>query len=214
MIRQQGIEFDLGDALENVEWRRTLDFLTVLHKRPIIAAFRKIESFLIEELDNVDVILILGGSIFDLPPIVKLATTFKKIVFVDIDLLKGIGKDAAGIRFLAKESKINGIVTTHGNLIKSIQQEGLFAIQRLFFLDSESLAGSLNAIKKSNPDAVDILPGLILPKIAKMIKTKISIPIIAGGLITAEEDIREILASGAIGISTTDHRLFNFSAKG
>ena len=188
-----------------------MDFPAVLRKRPIIAAFRKIESFVIEELDNIDVILILGGSIFDLPPIVKLARTFKKIVFVDIDLLKGIGKDAAGIRFLAKESKINGIVTTHGNLIKSIQQEGLFAIQRLFILDSESLAGSLNAIKKSNPDAVDILPGLILPKIFKIIKTKISIPIIAGGLITEEDDIREILASGAIGISTTDHRLFQFS---
>lgn len=188
-----------------------MDFPAVLHKKPIIAAFRKLESFAIEELDHVDVILILGGSIFDLPNIVKAAKAYKKIVFVDIDLLKGIGKDAAGIRFLAKESKIQGIVTTHGNLIKNIQQEGLFAIQRLFILDSESLAGSLNSIRKSNPDAVDILPGLILPKIAKWIKTKISVPIIAGGLITEEEDIREILNSGAIGISTTDHRLFKFT---
>jgi len=191
-----------------------LDFLEVLRKRPIIAAFRKLENLLIEELDNIDVILILGGSIFDLPRIVRHAGTHKKYVFVDIDLLKGIGKDPAGIHFLANESKINGIVTTHGNLIKSIQQEGLFAIQRMFVLDSESLAGSLNAIKKSNPDAVDILPGLILPRIAKMIKPRISIPMIAGGLITKAEDVREILASGAIGISTTDRRLFNFSAGG
>lgn len=190
-----------------------MDFLAVLRKRPIIAAFRNIENMRIQELDHIDVILILGGSIFDLPQIVKLARTYKKIVFVDIDLLKGIGRDEAGVRFLAKESKVDGIITTHGKLIKSIQQEGLFSIQRMFILDSESLAGSLNAVKKSNPDAVDILPGVILPKIAKIIRARISIPIIAGGLITEEEDIREILASGAIGISTTERRLFNFSAK-
>lgn len=191
-----------------------MDFFTVMQKKPVIAAFRKIESLRIQDLEHIDVILILGGGIFDLPPIVKLARTYKKIVFVDIDLLKGIGKDAEGIRFLAKESKVDGIITTHGNLIKNIRQEGLFSIQRIFVLDSESLAGALNSIKKSNPDAVDILPGLILPKIAKIIKARTSIPFIAGGLITQEEDIREILASGAIGISTTDSRLFNFSAKG
>jgi glycerol-3-phosphate responsive antiterminator len=37
----------------------------------------------------------------------------------------------------------------------------------------------------------------------------ISIPVIAGGLITSEEEISEILASGAVGISTTTSNLFN-----
>jgi glycerol uptake operon antiterminator len=202
------------DNRANIEWRRTLNFLKVLQKRPVIAAFRKIEKIRIQDLDNVDVIFILGGSIFDLPQVVKLARTYQKIVFVDIDLLKGIGKDAEGIRFLAKESRVDGIITTRGNLIKNIKQEGLFSIQRIFILDSESLAGALNSIKKSNPDAVDILPGLILPKIAKTIRAITSVPLISGGLITREEDIREILAAGAIGISTTENHLFNFPAKG
>jgi glycerol uptake operon antiterminator len=190
-----------------------LDFLTILRKRPVIAAFREIKNLRFQELNHIDIILILGQSIFDLPQIVKLAKAYKKFVFVDIDLLKGIGKDAEGIRFLAKESKVDGVITTHRNLIKSIKQEGLFSIQRIFVLDSESIEGGINSILKSNPDAVDILPGLILPKIAKKIRVRTSIPLIAGGLITGEEEIREILASGAIGISTTDHSLFNFSAK-
>ena len=189
-----------------------MDFITLLRRRPVIAAFREIKSLRFQELNHVDIILILGQSIFELPQIVKLAKAYKKFVFVDIDLLKGIGEDAEGIRFLAKESKVDGVITTHRNLIRSIKQEGLFSIQRIFVLDSESLEGGLNSILKSNPDAVDILPGLILPKIAKKFRARTSIPMIAGGLITEEAEIREILASGAVGISTTDHRLFNFSA--
>lgn len=190
-----------------------MDFLTVLRKRPVIAAFRDLENLRISELDYVDVILILGGSIFDLPQIVHRARTHKKMIFVDIDLLKGIGKDAAGVRFLAVESKIDGIITTHGNLIRSAQKEGLFSIQRIFVLDSESLAGSLNAVEKSKPDAIDIIPGLIFPKIVKRIRKRTSIPLIAGGLISQEDDIREILAAGAVGISTSTRHLFNFSAR-
>jgi glycerol-3-phosphate responsive antiterminator len=47
----------------------------------------------------------------------------------------------------------------------------------------------------------------------KRISAKTSIPVIAGGLITREEEVHEILASGAIGISTTSSRLFKFSTQ-
>jgi glycerol uptake operon antiterminator len=203
----------LGIFLRGAERRLPLDFLTVLRKRPVIAAFRDIESLRIQDLNHTDVLYILGGTIFDLPHIVEQARRCRKLVLVDIDLIKGVGKDAPGIRFLAKESQVDGIITTHSNLIKSAQKEGLVSIQRIFVLDSESLAGGLGVIEKSKPDAVEVLPGVILPKIMKRIRVKTSIPVIAGGLITREEEIREILASGAIGLSTTSSRLFDFSAK-
>jgi glycerol uptake operon antiterminator len=203
----------LGIFLRGAERRLPLDFLTVLRKRPVIAAFRDIESLRIQDLNHTDVLYILGGTIFDLPHIVEQARRYRKLVLVDIDLIKGVGKDAPGIRFLAKESQVDGMITTHSNLIKSAQKEGLVSIQRIFVLDSESLAGGLGVIEKSKPDAVEVLPGVILPKIMKRIRVKTSIPVIAGGLITREEEIREILASGAIGLSTTSSRLFDFSAK-
>jgi len=185
-----------------------LDFLTVLRKRPVIAAFRDIHSLCFQTLHHTDVVFILGGTIFDLPQIVQQAKRYQKLVFVDIDLIKGVGKDAPGIRYLAQESQVNGIITTRSNLIKSGQKEGLIAIQRVFILDSESLVGGLGAIEKSAPDAVEILPGLILPKIMKKIRMLTSIPVIAGGLITEKKEIDEILASGAVGISTTAPHLF------
>jgi glycerol uptake operon antiterminator len=185
-----------------------LDLVTALKGSPVIAAFRSLENVRWLELDQVRVVFILGGTIFDLPGIVEEAKGSGKMLFVDIDLLKGIGKDGPGVRFLAKESRVDGVITTRSNLIKSIQKESLVAVQRLFVLDSESLGGGLGVIEKSAPDAVEILPGLILPKIMQRIRMATSVPVIAGGLITEENEIRQILDSGALGISTTSSRLF------
>jgi glycerol uptake operon antiterminator len=191
-----------------------VDFLTVLKKFPVIAAFREIRGLKIRELQHVGIIFVLGGTIFDLPKIVDLASKDKKMVFVDIDLIKGAGKDAVGVRYLAKESRVHGIITTKSHLIGSARKEGLSSIQRIFLLDSESVAGGLTVVDKSKPDAVEILPGLILPKVIDRIRSVTGTPIIAGGLITKEEEIREILASGAVGISTTSPHLFGFGHAG
>jgi len=190
----------------------SMDFLDVLRRRPIIAAFRDLKSLQVEELDRIGVLFILGGTIFDLPGIIDRAVASGKLVFVDIDLIKGVGKDAPGIQYLAKEIHVHGIITTRSNLIKSAQKEGLISVQRIFVLDSESLTGGLNVIEKSTPDAVEILPGLILPKIMDRIRARVSVPVIAGGLITRQEEIREILTSGAVGVSTTTATLYRAKA--
>lgn len=190
-----------------------LDFLTILKHKPVIAAFRKVEDFRIKELSGVGVLFILGGNIFDLPFLVEQAESFGKLVFVDIDLIQGIGKDASGIRYLARETHVHGVITTKSNLINSSHKEGLISVQRIFVLDSESLIGGLNVVNKSKPDAIEVLPGLILPKIMDKIRPRTSVPVIAGGLITTLQEIQEILSSGAIGISTTRRRLFSYTLK-
>jgi glycerol-3-phosphate responsive antiterminator len=55
---------------------------------------------------------------------------------------------------------------------------------------------------------MEVLPGLILPKIMQRIQSATSIPVIAGGLITEEHEVQRILDAGALGISTTSSRLF------
>lgn len=189
-----------------------MDLLTALRERPVIAAIRDVTCPNISAWDRIGVLFVLGGTIFDLPRIVEQAHRYQKLVFADIDLVKGIGKDAAGVRFLARESRVDGIITTRSNLIKSVHGEGLAAIERIFALDSESLGGGLGVVEKSGPDAVEILPGLIVSKIIKKIRAFTSIPVIAGGLITQEEHIQEILAAGAIGVSTSASHLFSRDA--
>jgi len=184
-----------------------MSFLDVLKNKPVIAALRDVENLALDKLTNIGVLFVLGGTIFDIPGIVERARRLGKLVFIDIDLIKGIGKDGSGVRYLAKESRVQGIITTRSNLIGGARRDGLSTIQRIFVLDSESLAGGLNVVSNSKPDAVEILPGLVVPKIMKMIRERTSVPIIAGGLITEHEEVERILASGAVGISTTSYNL-------
>jgi glycerol uptake operon antiterminator len=185
-----------------------LNLTDVLRDKPVIAAIRSAEGLRMNELNGSAVLFVIGGSIFDLPALVLQSERYRKLVFVDIDLIKGVGKDSQGIRYLAKESHVHGVITTKSNLIRSARKEGLVSIQRIFVLDSESLTGGLNVIERSAPDAVEVLPGLILHKIMERIRARTSIPVIAGGLITERKEIEEILSSGAIGVSTSSAHLW------
>ena len=69
-------------------------------------------------------------------------------------------------------------------------------------------------VDKSKPDAIEVLPGLILPKIMDRIRSRSPIRVIAGGLITTPQEIQEILSSGAIGISTTSAKLLRHTIRG
>lgn len=185
-----------------------MNLTDVLRDKPVIAAIRSAEGLRMNELNGSAVLFVIGGSIFDLPALVLQSERYRKLVFVDIDLIKGVGKDSQGIRYLAKESHVHGVITTKSNLIRSARKEGLVSIQRIFVLDSESLTGGLNVIERSAPDAVEVLPGLILHKIMERIRARTSIPVIAGGLITERKEIEEILSSGAIGVSTSSAHLW------
>lgn len=180
----------------------------ILKEKPVIAALRNPMDVRLDKLSNTTVLFVIGGTIFDLPRLVEQAERFRKVVFVDIDLIKGVGKDAQGVQYLAKESRVQGVITTKSNLIRSARKEGLVSIQRMFVLDSDSLNGALNVIGKSKPDAVEVLPGLILPKIVDTIRARTFLPIIAGGLITRRSEVEEILSSGGTGVSSSSPELW------
>jgi glycerol uptake operon antiterminator len=49
-----------------------------------------------------------------------------------------------------------------------------------------------------------------MPKLLKNLTKVSNVPVIAGGLISDEEDIQLSLESGAIAVSTTDQDLWNY----
>ena len=53
------------------------------------------------------------------------------------------------------------------------------------------------------PDMIEILPGIIVPKMIRKICSMSRVPVICGGLIQEKEDVLNALASGATAISTT-----------
>ena len=158
-------------------------------------------------------ILDFSKIIFDLLPNIETieknaltASKHNKILFVHIDLAEGIGKDKAGLKFL-KKSGVNGIISTRASIIKIAREIDLKTVQRIFILDSQSIK-SAESVIKSNPDMIEILPG-IMPRVISELCSIVNMPIIAGGLIKTKEDVISAVKAGAATVSTSLPELWN-----
>lgn len=183
-------------------------FTEKLKERPVIAGIRDLKDIPLALDKGVRVLFLLVGNIFDLIKIKKDIKSSEVLLFSHMSLMKGIARDKVGISFLKKKIGIDGILTTHANLIQFAKKEGLITIQRLFILDSEALKTGIKVVQSCKPDAVEILPGIILPKLKSDIQYLNFPPIIAGGLIKTKEEVKEILQAGALAISTSKKELW------
>jgi glycerol uptake operon antiterminator len=187
-------------------------FFEALKARPVAAGLRRSADVEGALRHGIQVLFILGEDIFALQESVAKAHRQGCLILAHVDLIKGIGRDEAGVRFLAREIQVDGILTTRANLIGPARREGLIAVQRIFVLDSESLEAGLPTVERAGPDAVEVLPGVILPLIAARLRGAGLPPVIAGGLIRTRAQVDEILAAGAVAVSTSQEALWGFRA--
>jgi glycerol uptake operon antiterminator len=191
--------------------RSGTQFFERLKIGPVIAGVRDPGQVETAIRHGVGVLFILGGDIFTLQDSVAKAHAARGLIFAHMDLIKGIGRDEAGVRFLAGPVGVDGILTTRSNLIHPAKREGLIAVQRLFVLDSESLAAGLPTVEKAAPDAVEVLPGVILPLIAEELAARGPLPaLIAGGLIRTAAQVDAVLGAGAVAVSTSRTGLWGY----
>lgn len=168
-----------------------------------------------EDMDDLlatssNISFLLAGDIFSLEKMVARVRDAGKLVFVHFDLIAGIGKDNAGVRFLADQVGADGIVTTRSNIVLASKRHNMMTVQRLFALDSVSIDNGMRVIKTTQPDAIEVLPGIVVPRIIERIHREIDVPVIAGGLITDLFDVEAALACGAVGISTSAKKLWQW----
>lgn len=183
------------------------DFYESIHDNPVIASINDFKQM--EEVikSPCNVTFLLTGDILNINRAVSKLKDNGKIVFIHIDLIGGLSKDVTALKFISENVKPHGIITTKSNLIKAGQNFGLLTIQRLFLLDSISIDSGINSIKQFRPDAIEILPGLI-PRMIGKISKETRVPVIAGGLIEEKEDVINCLNAGAIGISTSNKKIW------
>jgi len=180
-----------------------LDFM----KKPIAAAIRTEKDFSTALRSDVDMIFLLHSNIMTVHQYVKEIHSAGKKAFVHVDFAEGIGKDRYGLEFLAKQG-VDGILTTRTNIVKAAREYGLITVQRFFIVDSHSLGTSVDSIKISKPDIIEIMPGVVTKKI-KEFAEKASMPIIAGGLVETVEEVRAALEAGADVVSTGEAELWS-----
>ena len=149
----------------------------------------------------------LDGDIMSLPKKLKRAHDQGKKLFIHIDLASGIGKDESGIIFL-KKMGVDGIISTKVNIIKLAREAGLTTVQRFFIVDSRSIHTTVEAVRSSRPDMIEIMPAT-LGKVITRLSSELPIPIIAGGLIESLAEAKTAIACGAAAVSTGQNTLWN-----
>ena len=182
-------------------------FVNKLKEIPIIAAVKDIDK-LEEALDSsCDVIFLLCGNIFNLKECVQKAKAKNKIIFIHIDLVEGFSRDNIALKYICEEIKPDGIISTKNSQLKSAKSLGLLTVQRIFIIDSISIETAIKASQMINPDAVEIMPG-IMPRITKQISSALEVPVIVGGLVSEEYEVKKALESGAFGVSASSEKLW------
>jgi len=151
-------------------------------------------------------VFILYGTIVNIGEIVGSLKDAGKTVFVNVDLLEGGGGRGIILDFLRQNSDTDGILSSKAGLVKAAKNLGFYTIHRFFLIYSFSFKSMDKQIKMSEPDCLEILPGW--PKLVSWTLDKLDYPLIAGGLICFEEDMKAALDAGANSISTTNENLW------
>ena len=175
-----------------------------LECNPVIAAVQ--QDGLQAALDSpVQIIFHLGAELTTLADTIQQVHRAGKYIFIHLDLAEGIGKDRAGIRYLA-QCGADGVISTRAQLIRYAKEQKLATVQRFFALDSKGLESITDMVQSSHPDLMEIMPGVIGKAISRF--SSGSIPVIAGGLVQTKAEVTEALRCGAAAVSTGQPELW------
>lgn len=156
-------------------------------------------------------VVLLDSHISQLQSLVELAKAQRKKVLLHADLVHGLSSDEYAAEFLSQVIKPAGLISTRSNVIVKAKDNGLIAIQRLFLLDTNALEKSYSLLKRTKPNYIEVLPG-VMPHMISEVRGITGIPIFAGGLIRSVEDVERALSAGAIAITTSRKDLWEHYA--
>lgn len=175
--------------------------------QPIIPAVRTIREFETLVGKPFRYIILLDSHVAQLQSLIKLARENKKKLILHADLVAGLKPNEAGAQFLCQVVKPDGIISTHSPVVQIAKKHGVLAIQRIFLLDSHSLETSYRVIANSQPDYIEVLPG-VLPSVIREIEQRTNLPILAGGFIRTREDIESVFQAGGTAVTTSHAELW------
>ncbi|WP_026702983.1 glycerol-3-phosphate responsive antiterminator [Salibacterium aidingense] len=177
--------------------------MSQMEDNPIIAGIKD-ELSLKTALDSeCKIVFVLNSTIMNVASIVSRIKKHNKLAFIHVDLLEGASSKEVVLEFLRKNTAADGIISTKAPLVKQARNYGFITIHRFFLTDSMSYHSIDRQISNSDPDIIETCPGGMTKTIG-WVKNKVSLPIIASGLVCDKEDVVNALKNGAIAISSTN----------
>lgn len=181
--------------------------MDTIRRERIIAAVADLKFVVTAMESSVSTVFMLHADIRELEQAVGLLRAHGKKVFIHFDMVEGLAPNAAGLEHLFGLFPFDGVITTRGSVIQKGRKLGLMSIQRIFMIDSRSISTAVSAVEKYQPDAIEIMPGLI-PKAVQVIYDRVQPFIITGGMISTPEEVATMLTTQAVAVSASESTLW------
>lgn len=182
-------------------------FLTLLEQSRVIAAVKDESGLAAALKSDCRIVFLLFGDVMSIPATTKMIAESGRAAMVHVDLIDGLSARDVAVDYIAKNTAATGVISTKSALVRRADSLGLLAVQRFFLLDSMSLQNVYKQLPKDAACAVELLPGL-MPKIISEVSRRSPLPVIAGGLISDEDDVAAALAAGACAVSSTNSNVW------
>lgn len=145
-------------------------------------------------------VLLRHCNLFEFRALLEQAHRRNLAVYVNADHVHGIHADAAGLRFLAEELHVAGVVSNHPKILALAKSFALETIQRIFAVDSTGLEVALESIDSAHTDLLEISPALVIPHTLLWLSSPLPLPFVGSGLIQTTQQIQAVLRAGAAGV--------------
>ena len=157
---------------------------------------------------SIQAVLLRHCNLFELASLMKQAKQRGISVYVNADHISGIVPDISGLRYLAEQFHIAGIVSSHPKILSTAKTFGLETLQRLYAVDSTGLEVALESVDRRVIDMLDISPALVIPHIMPHLTNPLPLPFIGSGLIQTPQQKLAILRTGASGVAVARSELW------
>jgi glycerol uptake operon antiterminator len=147
------------------------------------------------DASQITTILLRHCNLFELRPMLDHAFEREVTVYVNVDHIDGIHPDAAGLRYLAHQLHIAGIISSNARILALGKSFELETVQRIFAVDSTGLEAALESVDTHHVDLLDISPALVIPYVVS--RTPLPLPFMGSGLISTFQQVQAVLRAGA-----------------
>lgn len=177
--------------------------IEILQENPVIASVKDEAGARSALRSDCKIVFLLYGSVLTVTGIVDVLKKHGKMVFVDVDLLDGFASKEIVVTYLKMHTAADGVLSSKAFMVKAAKEQGLYAIHRLFLIDSMSYENARKQVKISRADCIEILPGC-MPRVISWLLEDVTVPLIAGGLVCDKEDVVAALKAGATAVASSN----------
>ena len=179
----------------------------ILQENPVIASVKDEAGTRSALRSDCKIVFLLYGSVLNIASIVDVLKKHGKMVFVDVDLLEGFASKEIVVTYLKMHTAADGVLSSKAFMVKAAKEQGLFAVHRLFLIDSMSYQNARKQVRISKADCIEILPGC-MPRVISWLLEDVTVPLIAGGLVCDKDDVVAALKAGATAVASSNENVW------